>query len=79
MFEVELEDMCEDDPRDWESLAEKRWQEYTEVQEETRDSVTGESLDPTRVKEGCEEEMGFMRKLHVWDRVPREQAKNDRE
>ena len=36
-------------------------------------------LDPTRVKPGCEEEIGFMAKMYVWDRVTREQAQRDPE
>ena len=42
---------------------------------ETRDSTTGEVLDPAKVKEGCAEETGLMSLMHVWDRVTREQAR----
>ena len=33
------------------------------------DSVTGEALSPKEVQEGCDEEMGFLKKMHVWDQV----------
>ena len=46
---------------------------------ETRDSTTGEILDSNKVHEGCEEEMGFMSQMHVWDRVTRETARQDPE
>ena len=46
---------------------------------ETRDSTTGEVLDPAKVKEGCAEEMGFMAKMHVWGRVTQDQALEDPE
>ena len=43
------------------------------------DSTTGEILDPAKVQAGCDEEIGFMSLMHVWDRVTREQARNDPE
>ena len=79
LFEVELEDMCEQDPTVWEDLANRRWEESTSYPGETRDSTTGEMLDPAKVNEGCEEEMEFMSQMHVWDRVTREEARNDPE
>ena len=79
LFEVELEDMCEEDPATWEELAAHKWDETTWPVEETRDSTTGELLNPTKVQEGCQEELGFMSQMNVWDRVTRESAKNDPE
>ena len=63
LFEVELEDMCEQDPSTWESLAAQRWQEFSHytvargpaAPGETLDSTTGEILDPLKVQEGCDE------------------------
>ena len=55
LFEVELEDMCEQDPTVWEDLANRRWEESTSYPGETRDCTTGEMLDPAKVNEGCEE------------------------
>ena len=74
---MELEDMCEQDPSTWENLADQRWQEYSQSFGEFVDSTTGEVLDPTKVQDGCDEQIGFMSQMRVWDRVTREQAKND--
>ena len=79
LYEIELEDMCEQDPSTWENLANQRWQEYSQFSNETVDSTTGEILDPAKVKAGCDEELGFMTQMHVWDKVTREQANNDPE
>jgi hypothetical protein len=79
LYEVELEDMCEQDPSTWEDLASQRWQEYSQSLGETLDSTTGEILDPAKVQAGCDEEIGFMSQMGVWDRVTREQARNDPE
>ena len=43
------------------------------------DSTTGEILGPAKVQAGCDEEIGFMSQMHVWDGVTREQARNDPE
>ena len=79
LFEIELEDMCEEDPSTWEELANERWLESTWPAEETRDSTSGELLDPKKVHEGCQEELGFMSQMGVWDNVTREKARNDPE
>ena len=63
----------------WDPLADEEWKEHNRFPGETQDSVTGETLDPRKVKEGCEEEMGFMKNMHVWDRVTRDQAQRDPE
>ena len=75
LYEVELEDMCEQDPSTWEELAGQEWERAMSTPGETRDGTTGELLDPSKVQEGCDEEMGFMSQMHVWDRVTRESAK----
>ena len=77
LYELELEDMCEQDPAVWEDLANHRWQERSQLSNETVDSTSGEILDPGKVQAGCDEEMGFMAQMHVWDKVPRAQAQND--
>ena len=77
LYEIEMEDMCEQDPSTWEDLATQRWQEYSQFSNETVDSTTGEILDPAKVKAGCDEELGFMSHMHVWDKVTREQAQSD--
>ena len=79
LFEAELEDMCEQDPSAWEQLANDQWASAWGSPGETLDSTTGETLDPAKVEEGCQEEMGFMSQMHVWDRVTREEAKRDPE
>ena len=43
------------------------------------DSTTGEIFDPAKVQAGCDEEMGFMAQMHVWDKVTRGQARSDPE
>ena len=52
--------MCKHDPTTWEDLASQRWEELSQVPGETLDSTTGRVLDPVKVQEGCDEEMGFM-------------------
>ena len=69
--------MCEKDPSTWEDLATQKWQEYSQFSNEPVDSTTGEILDPSKVQAGCDEEMGFMRQMNVWNKVSREQAQND--
>ena len=78
-FELELEDMCEDDPSTWEELANQRWTEATWPAEETRDCTSGELLDPKKGHEGCQEELGFMSQMGVWDQVTRGKAKTNPE
>ena len=74
LYEVELEDMCEQGPSIWEGLANQQWEESMCFPKESRDSTTGDTLDPAKVNEGCEEEMWFMSQMHVLDRVTREEA-----
>ncbi len=57
--------MCEQDPSTWEDLASQKWQECSHFPGETVDSTTGEVLDPGKVQEGCNEEIGFMSQMHV--------------
>ncbi len=79
LFEIELNDMCEQDPSTWEELANQQWGESEWPAEEARDSTSGELLEPKKVHGGCQEELGFMSQMGVWDRVTRESAKNDPE
>lgn len=79
LYEIDLEDMCEEGPSTWEDLASQRWTEFMCLPGETRESTTGEVLDPAKVIEGRDEEMGLMSPMHVWDRVTREQARQYRE
>lgn len=60
LYSTELEDMCEQDPSTWESLASQRWQGHSRVVGEIVDSTTGEVFDTVKVKAGCDEEIGFM-------------------
>ncbi len=55
LYEIEVEDMCEQDPSTWENLASQRWQEHSQFFGETVDSTTGEILDPAKVQAGCDE------------------------
>lgn len=71
--------MCEQDPSTLEDLASQRWEESSHLPGETHDSTTSEVLDPVKVKEGCDEEMGLMSHMRVWDRVTRESARDDPE
>ena len=71
LFEIELEDMCEEDPSTWEELANERSTAATWPAEETRDSTSGELMDPKKVHDGCQEELGCMSQIGVWDKVTR--------
>jgi len=55
LYEMELEDMCEQDPSTWENLANQWWEEHSQLRNETVDSTTGETLDPAKVQAGCDE------------------------
>ena len=43
---------------------------------ESFDCATGECLDPAQVKAGCDEELKYMRKMKVWDRVLRSEVRD---
>ena len=79
LYETELEDLCAYGPTTWEDLASQRWEEFSQLPGETLDSTTGRVLDPVKVQEGCDEEMGFMTQMRVWNKVTRETAMNDPE
>ena len=64
---VDREDMCEDD--DVEEVTDEGYNDF--YYEGIVDSVTGEGLEPTQVKAGCDEELKFMKSMKVWDRVLR--------
>ena len=51
LFEAELEDMCEQDPSAWEQVANDQCASAWGSPGETRDSTTGETLDPAKVEE----------------------------
>ena len=55
LYELELEDMGEQDTSTWEDLANQRWQEHSQLWSETVDSTTGNILDPDKVPAGCDE------------------------
>ena len=74
LFEVELEDMCEEGPSTWETLDEDEWKECNKIPGETRDSVTQELLNPSTIKEGCEEQLRLMKIIVVWVRYMRREA-----
>ncbi len=62
------EDICEEGPNVWEQkTVDREWNDYVHSQGEAQDSVSGEVLDPKKVKEGCDEELGFMTTPMVWD------------
>ena len=76
----ELEDMCQDDDEwqwngdhYWEE-EESEWKTWTGPQNAVCDTTTGQPLDMRKVKVGRDEELEWMRKMHVWDRVPRHEA-----
>ena len=69
--------MCEEDPSTWEELANQKCGESTWPAEETRDSTSGELLDPKKVHDGNQEELGFMSQMGVWNKVTREKAQSD--
>ena len=65
---VEREDMCEDDDI-WKEAAGQEDQDV--YYEGLRDSTTGEDLDASQARAGCDEELEYMRDMKVWDRVLR--------
>ena len=62
LFEAELEDMCEEEPTTWEDIVEGELWGDNHTLGGTCDSVTREAMDPKKVQEGCDEEMGLMEK-----------------
>ena len=80
LHSAEFEDMCEgEDGWQWQGdhywkEEESEWKTWTGPQSAVCDSTTGQPLDMRKVKAGCNEELGWMRKMHVWDRVPRGEA-----
>ena len=82
-MKAELEDMCQEED-DWHWQEDQDWHWKRKVGEEWKtwhgpydsvcDSTIGKALDMKKVKAGRSEEHGWMRKMHVWDRVPRHEA-----
>ncbi len=67
LYGVDREDMCEDD-----NMEEVTGEGYNDFYYEgIVDSVTGEGLEPTQVKAGCDEALKYMKSMKVWDRVLR--------
>ena len=66
---IDRDDMCEHhtDDEDW--IHDEDVKDF--FYEGMRDSATGEDLDSSQVRAGCVEELDFMRKMKVWDRIPR--------
>ena len=58
-----MEEMCEAESKLWEELAEQEWERFRNRPGETQDSVTGEILEPGKVKEGCDEETGCLKNI----------------
>jgi len=52
----------------------EEWETWTGPHDAVCDSTTGKPLDVRKVKVGRNEELEWMRKMHVWDRVPRHEA-----
>ena len=75
---AELADMCQGEGEcKWEGWLHEEWSESSRTDGMVCDSTTGKVLDPAKVKEGRKEELGYMRMMHVWDRVPRSEAAQD--
>ena len=72
LYGVDREDMCEDDPL--EEVMDEGCNEF--YYEGIVDSATGERLDTAQVKGGCDEELKYMRKMKVWDRVLRSEVRD---
>ena len=58
----------------WGKWLHDEWSESSRTDGMVCDTTTGKALDPAKVKEGRKEELGYMRKMHVWDRAPRSEA-----
>ena len=48
----------------------EHWQTCTGPQNAVYDSTFGQPIDMREVKAGRNEELEWMQKMHVWDRVP---------
>ena len=70
---VERDDMCEDHTIE-EGIIDEGFRDF--YYEGIRDSVSGEDLEPSQVRVGCDEELDFMRKMKVWDRIPRSEVQD---
>ena len=72
---AELEDMCQED-EDWKWQEEEPydWNAAENTTGVVCDTTTGKVLDPKKVQSGRQEELDWMQKMHVWDRVPRSEA-----
>ena len=57
----------------WEE-EESEWKTWTGPHNAVCDTTTGQPLDMRKVKVGRNEELEWMRKMQVWDRVPRHEA-----
>ncbi len=71
-MKAQYEDMChEDDDRHWQEDQHLHWISWQGPCDSVSDSTTGQALDMRKVKVGRREELDWMQKMHVWDRVPR--------
>ena len=82
-MKAEYEDMCQDDDDwqwqedqdlDWKVNGDEEWNTWQGPYDAVCDSTTGQALDMRKVKVGRKEELDWMQKMHVWDRVPRSEA-----
>ena len=70
LYGVDREDMCEDDEVTEQAFeAAVPWCGQDYFYEGLRDSSTGEELDASKVRAGCDEELEYMKHMSVWDRA----------
>ena len=78
LYQTELEDMCQEEGNlQWEDGLHDEWSATSRADGMICDSTTGKALDMAKVKEGRKEELDYMQKIHVWDRVSRSEAAQD--
>ena len=64
----------EDQDWHWKENGGEEWKTWNGPYHSVCDSTTGQARDMTKVKAGRGEELEWMRKMHVWDRVLRNEA-----
>ena len=74
-MKAQYEDMCqEDDDWHWQEDQDLHWGSWQGPWDSVCDPTTGQALDMRKVKAGRNEELDWMRKMHVWDHVPRSEV-----
>ena len=72
---AELEDMCQEyEDWKWQEEIPSVWDTVESTKGVVCDTTTGKVLDHRKVAAGRQEDFDWMQRMHVWDRVPRNEA-----